>query len=217
MTNDELADKIAGLPPIRILLKILIVLIPIALVFSILAAHYDKRHGRLKNDPLDSMAIQVKKTESVQNNEGINSYIVKRLKEMFSFRHPLAIVHLILTILTTTFLIWYTHKNSLKRRKIFLKNFKLEDLKSAPHCSIQRINRLSGLIKTTKNLSNWTGSIFKVLEHKDVYVIFNESPFKFFKRLVSKNKGYQVGVLLNYEGHHFFFCSSWIPDFDFGE
>lgn len=183
MTNIELADKIAGLPPVRIACNLLCFLIPIALLLSFRSTY--------------------------KNEIGAFNTVKRDFKEMLLF-YEAHLVILILAILIAFLLIFYTHKNSMKRRKVFLRNFKLEDLKSGPQCSIQRTGRLSGLFYKREKLSNWTGSIFRVLEQENTFVIFNESPLKVFERLFSKTKGFKTGVLLNYEGHNFFYCSSWI-------
>lgn len=71
--------------------------------------------------------------------------------------------------------------------------FKLADLKSAPHCTITRTKRLASIFTNLGNLRFWTGSIFKVKEQNNVYVIFNEPLSELFIRLLTKYHGFRLG------------------------
>jgi hypothetical protein len=88
-----------------------------------------------------------------------------------------------------------------KRRSIFMRNFKKEDILNAEKCTIEKCNRSLNIFKTTSNVSPLYGQVYKVLNQENIYVIYNGSKSK------------QVnGFLLKYEDHHFFIHEKWLAD-----
>ena len=222
MTNKKLVDIVAGLPLVQIVWKFAALLSILAFMLLFEAAYTNAKKKELLinkvqkgiaevlGSPLNTVSIKI------ENNESIFVQMGLHLKKFaFDVRSMPSLWLAIILILIL--LVWSISKNSLKRRSIFLRNFKNSDLEFAPQCTITRTKRFSGFLKNLGNINSWTGSIFKVKEQNDVYVVFNESPFKLFERLLTKYDGFRVGVLLKYEGHYFFYCSSWIPNFDFGD
>ena len=93
----------------------------------------------------------------------------------------------------------YKHQN--KRRSIFLKHFKKEDLISAEPCSIERAKKSLNFFKRKfGNVSSVYGSVYKVTGKEDVYVIYNGSKAKTAD-----------GVLLKYEDQYYFIHKNWLP------
>jgi len=86
-----------------------------------------------------------------------------------------------------------------KRRAIFLKNFKKEDLFVAEPCIIEKVkNNL--LMVWHGNVSSLFGSVYKVVGKDDIYVIYNGN----------NSKNYE-GVLVKYENQYYFINKKWIP------
>jgi hypothetical protein len=125
----------------------------------------------------------------------INSYVQQgsdQNKEFDSVNH---LAWLILPALVFL-LVWRRQK---KRRLIFLKHFKKEDLLNAEKCTIEK-HKLMSLKLKTGNVVLAYGQAYKVLNHKDIYVIYNGSK--------SKRAN---GFLLKYEDHYFFIHEKWVP------
>jgi hypothetical protein len=88
-----------------------------------------------------------------------------------------------------------------KRRSLFLNNFKKEDILRAEKCTIDKCNRSLNVFKKTSNVSPLYGQVYKVLNHENVFVVYNGS-----------NSKQANGFLLKYEDHYFFIHEKWFAD-----
>ncbi len=215
MTNDELANKIAGLPFYRIVWKIALMIVILFSLFFLNEVYHSIKKEELLAQKIQGEISNIIASPVKVETGSIKVHVELELKKWISdlkFRPFNWVIIIILYIPLFVFI----SRNSRKRRSIFLKNFQEAHLKNAPRCSITRVRMFPALFRKLQNVSLWSGTIFEVLKEKEIFVIFNE-PFSLSERLFSKYDGYRAGVLLNYEGHYFFYCSSWIPNFDFGD
>lgn len=142
---------------------------------------------------IESDTISLYKTSLTQWTE-LEERAIENAGKDADQEDPMDIVPVLL-LPVAYFCLYWSQK---KRRDIFIKNFKKEDLETAEVCTIKKFKRGLNIFKTTGKVAPLYGTIYEVENMKNIYLIYNGS---------KSEKA--TGLLLKYEDHYFFIHEKW--------